>query len=200
MMTSPFLLGCKPFLLGRSLARNLAKPLISFYGIEWRERGYRKLAQIITAHGAPPVYGTSGKWKKSSIRNVLVILLGYLWVVELNIMNLFFKFTLKCKQSDIVPISCHWCHCKFADSVVDAVGKLPLVPLKPVEYLPLEALIPVANLPPVSTTPAVPVANLPLVLTPVKNLPSVSCKYLRKLKKIRNDHSFIFRSLGEDDS
>ncbi len=31
---------CKPVLLGLSLAGNLVKPLLSFYGNEWRERGY----------------------------------------------------------------------------------------------------------------------------------------------------------------
>jgi hypothetical protein len=31
---------CKPVLLRLSLARNLVKPLLSLYGIEWRERGY----------------------------------------------------------------------------------------------------------------------------------------------------------------
>jgi hypothetical protein len=31
---------CKPLLLGRSLAGNLVKPLMSLYGAEWRERGY----------------------------------------------------------------------------------------------------------------------------------------------------------------
>ncbi len=32
---------CKPVLLGLSLAGNLVKPLLSLYGTEWRERGYR---------------------------------------------------------------------------------------------------------------------------------------------------------------
>ena len=31
---------CKPVLRGLSLAENLVKPLLSLYGIEWRERGY----------------------------------------------------------------------------------------------------------------------------------------------------------------
>jgi hypothetical protein len=31
---------CKPVLLGLSLAGNLAKPPMSHYGTEWRERGY----------------------------------------------------------------------------------------------------------------------------------------------------------------
>ncbi len=31
---------CKPVLLGRSLAGNPVKPLMSLYGTEWRDRGY----------------------------------------------------------------------------------------------------------------------------------------------------------------
>jgi hypothetical protein len=49
---------------------------------------------------------TSGKWKKSSIRKVLNIFCGHLWVVE---------FTLRCKQSDVVPL--------FLTGVVDTRGK-----------------------------------------------------------------------------
>jgi hypothetical protein len=53
------------------------------------------------------VVDTGGKMEKSSIRKVLF---GHLWVVELTYRYIFpFKFTLRCKQSDIVPIICHWC-------------------------------------------------------------------------------------------
>ncbi len=38
---------CKPVLLGLSLAGNLVKPLLSLYGTEWRERGYRLSAFVI---------------------------------------------------------------------------------------------------------------------------------------------------------
>jgi len=52
------------------------------------------------------VDNTSGKWKKSSIRKVLNIFCGHHWDVE---------FTLRCKQSDIVPL--------FLTGVVDTGGK-----------------------------------------------------------------------------
>ncbi len=58
------------------------------------------------------VIDTSTKWKKSSISKVLIVLFGHLWVVELTYRYMFsFKFTLRCKQSDIVSIIClryHW--------------------------------------------------------------------------------------------
>jgi hypothetical protein len=44
--------------------------------------------EIFTAKGAPPVHvsvvDTGGKWKKSSIKKVLTILSGHLWLVELT--------------------------------------------------------------------------------------------------------------------
>ncbi len=57
------------------------------------------------------VVDTGGKWRKSSIRNVLIILFGHLWEVELTYRYVFaFKFTLRSPQPDIVPIICHrWC-------------------------------------------------------------------------------------------
>ncbi len=55
---------------------------------------FRKFAEIFAAQGEPPLSTTpDDKWKKSSIWKVLNIL----------------KFTLRCKQSDIVPIICHRC-------------------------------------------------------------------------------------------
>ncbi len=45
------------------------------------------------------------KWKRSSIRKVIIIFLGHLWVVEIN-----FFLQLRCQRSDIVPIICHRCH------------------------------------------------------------------------------------------
>jgi hypothetical protein len=56
-----------------------------------------------------------------------------------------------------------------------------------------------ANLPSVSTTPVVPVANLP----PLSFLPVVHLdlrKSPRIFEKIRNDPYVIFRGLEEDDS
>ncbi len=44
---------------------------------------------------------TGGKWKKYSIRKVLIILFGHLWSGELTYRKVFsFKFTLRCQQSD----------------------------------------------------------------------------------------------------
>ncbi len=53
------------------------------------------------------------RWQmeKSSIRKMLIILFGNLWVVEETNLSIFaFKFTFRCLQPDIVPIICHrWC-------------------------------------------------------------------------------------------
>ncbi len=50
------------------------------------------------------VIDTCGKWKKISIRKVLNIMFGHLWVAKLRYRSFFFffKLTLKCKQFDIV--------------------------------------------------------------------------------------------------
>ena len=56
------------------------------------------------------VADTGSKWEKSSIRKILIILLGHLWIVELTHIYIFaFKFTFRCQQPDIVPIICHRC-------------------------------------------------------------------------------------------
>jgi hypothetical protein len=53
------------------------------------------------------VVGIGGEWKKSSIRKILIILFGHLWVEELTYIKIFaFKFTLRSLQLDIVPIIC----------------------------------------------------------------------------------------------
>jgi hypothetical protein len=62
---------------------------------------------------------------------MLIILFGHLWVAELtNILSLAFKFTLRCMQPDIAGI-------------VDANGILPPPLLTPAENLPLVSLTPV---------------------------------------------------------
>jgi hypothetical protein len=54
--------------------------------------------------------------KKSSIRKILIILLGHLWIVELTYIKIFaFKFTLRSPQPDIKSL--------FATGVVDTGGK-----------------------------------------------------------------------------
>ncbi len=53
------------------------------------------------------------RWQmeKSSIIEVLIILFGHLWEVEVTYRyNFAFKFTLRSQQPDIVPIICHRCH------------------------------------------------------------------------------------------
>jgi hypothetical protein len=85
-----------------------------------------------------------------SIRQILIILLGHLWRVEVTHINIFaFKFTLRYLHPDIIPIVCHR---KFAAGVVDTGGNLPPGSLTPAANLPPVSLTPVANLPPVSTT------------------------------------------------
>ncbi len=60
--------------------------------------------------------GVGGKWKKSSVIKVLIILFGHLWEEELTYWYIFaFKFTLRCLQPDIVTI--------FATGVIDPGGK-----------------------------------------------------------------------------
>ena len=56
------------------------------------------------------VNDTSGKWKKTSSRKILIIWFEHLWVVELTYIYIFaFKFTWRCLQPDIVLIICHRC-------------------------------------------------------------------------------------------
>jgi hypothetical protein len=67
--------------------------------------------------------GVNNWWQmeKSSIRKGLNIFFGHLRVVELTYRQMFFfKFTLRCKQSYIVPIICQLPPCgKFATGVAD---------------------------------------------------------------------------------
>ncbi len=82
------------------------------------------------------VVDTGGEWEKFSIRKIFNISYGHLWVVELTHSYIFFfKFILSCQQFD----NCSHC-------------------------LPLMSFTLVANLPPVSTTLAKLVENLPPVL------------------------------------
>ncbi len=82
---------------------------------------------ILSSRLTTSVVDTGGKWKKSLIRKILIILLGHLWIVELTYMYIFaFKFTLRYLQPDINPIVCHWCQrhwWQFANGVVDTSGK-----------------------------------------------------------------------------
>jgi hypothetical protein len=68
------------------------------------------------------VFDTGGKWKKSSIIKVFIVLFGHLWEVELTYRYIFaFKFTLRSQQPDIVPIICH--RCQIASGIFDTGGK-----------------------------------------------------------------------------
>jgi hypothetical protein len=112
-----------------------------------------KIRRDIAAQG---VVDTGGKWKKSSIMKVLIILFQHLWEVELSYRYIFaFKFTLRSHQPDIVPIICHRPLTPVANlpaGVLDTGGKLPPVSLTLAANLLPVSLTPVANLPPVSPT------------------------------------------------
>ncbi len=75
------------------------------------------------------VVNTRGKWKKSSIIKVFIILFQHLWEVELTYRYIFtFKFTLRSQQPDNVPIvqicrRCCWYRWQIATGVVDTGGK-----------------------------------------------------------------------------
>jgi hypothetical protein len=61
------------------------------------------------------VVDTGGKWKKSSIIKVLIILFGHLWEVELTYRYIFafqIHFKVSAQQPDIVPIICYRC-CEY---------------------------------------------------------------------------------------
>ncbi len=67
-------------------------------------------ADIRSSRCTTGVVDTGGKWKKSSIIKVLIILFVHLWEVELTYRCIFaFKFTLRSRQPDSVPIICHRC-------------------------------------------------------------------------------------------
>jgi hypothetical protein len=92
------------------------------------------------------VVGTGGKWKKSSIIKVLIILFGHLWEEELTYRYIFaFKFTLRSELSSLILFALFATDVidtggKFAAGVVDTRGKFPPV------------LIPASNFLLVSTT------------------------------------------------
>ncbi len=68
----------------------------------------RKFGDIRSSRCTTGVVDTGGKWKKSLIIKVLIILFGNLWEVELTYRYIFaFKFTLRSQQPDIVPNICH---------------------------------------------------------------------------------------------
>ncbi len=93
-----------PFLVAIQYIERDAKPMSIPLGL-WLKL-FRKFAKIFAAQGAPPML-TPVANKKSSIRKVFIILFEHehLWVVELTFGQFFsFKFTLRCKQSNIVPI------------------------------------------------------------------------------------------------
>jgi hypothetical protein len=77
--------------------------------IGWFQIFSKIRGDICSSRCTTGVIDSSGKWKKSSIIKVLIILFGHLWEVELTYRYIFaFKFTLRSQQPDIVPIICHW--------------------------------------------------------------------------------------------
>jgi hypothetical protein len=112
------------------------------------------------------VVDTGGKWKKSSIRKILIILLGHLWKVELTFIYIFaFKFTLRYLQPDIYPIVCHRCRW-HRRQICHRYQK---------QYWNWWQ-----NLPPLSLIPA---ANLPPVRCRWYRWCILSCEYLREFSK-----------------
>jgi hypothetical protein len=110
------------------------------------------------------------RWQRKKIFNQKSFnyFLEHLCIVELTYRSFFsFKFILRCQKSDIVPI------------------------LSPI------LLTPVANLPPVSTTPAVTVAKFATGIVDVHLDLQISPRIFRK---IPNDPNVIFSGLREDDS
>ncbi len=113
-----------------------------------------------------------GKWKKSSIRGVINFLFRHMGNRVHMWIHFFLILTLRCKQSDIVAIICHW-NSWHRWQIFWWLGDLPLA-----------STTPVANFPPISTTAVVnanhrkDVANggqlPPVTMTPTANLPRVS--------------------------
>ncbi len=130
------------------------------FGIFWKICGDIRSSRCTTG-----AVDTGGKWKKSSIIKVFIILFGHLWEVELTYRYIFaFKVTLRSQQPDLVPIVIETSG-KFATGINNTSetggGKnLPPVSLILVANLPPVSLISAAILPPVSLTP---VANFPPV-------------------------------------
>ncbi len=145
--------GTVPWDFGFQVFSWISFPQAPEYHIRAVSNLFEILGDIRSSRCTTVVVDTIGKWKKSSIRKVLIILFVHPWEVELACRYIFFfKFTLRCKQSDNVPIICHWCQiyrrCRTG-------GNLPLVSLALAANLPLVSLTPVANLLLVSTTLAV---------------------------------------------
>ncbi len=87
-------------------------PLAPEYSIETVSIFSKIRGDIRSSRFATGVNDTGGKWKKSSIRKIVIILFGHLWVpiVEETYIKIFtFKFTFSCLQPDIVPIICYRC-------------------------------------------------------------------------------------------
>jgi hypothetical protein len=90
------------------------------------------LSDIGSSRCTTSVVDTGGKWKKSSIIKVLIILFGHRWEVELTYRYIFaFKVTLRSQQPDAVPIICH----RYQQHKQNWWQKLPPLSLIPVVYL-----------------------------------------------------------------
>ncbi len=72
---------------------------------------FRIFPKIRSSRCTTDVVDTGGKSIKSSISNLFKKNFEHLWLVESTCRCIFFfKFTLRCQQSDSVPIICHRCH------------------------------------------------------------------------------------------
>ncbi len=71
---------------------------------------FQQFAEIFTASSrcATIVVDASGKFKKIFDKKIFKYFLWTSLGSRVNIQNFFFNFTLRCKQSDIVPIICQW--------------------------------------------------------------------------------------------
>jgi hypothetical protein len=109
------------------------------------------------------VVDTGGKWKKSSIRKVLIILFGYFWVVGLNIYTYFFSSSSYKGVSSLILFTLFATSVtrgKFTSGVFDSGGNLPPVLFTPISMT-LGVLV--AKFTPVSL---IPVMHLDFQISP----------------------------------
>ncbi len=169
------------------------------YSIKTVSNFLKILGDIRSSRFATGVNDTGGKWKKSSIRKIVIILFGHLGSRG----NIYINFCLQVHfqvsaawycSNYLPPVSTtQWeLVAKFAAGVVDTGGKFAAGVVNTGGNSPpgkfatgVVSLTPVANLPPVLLTPVV---HLDLRTSP------------RIFEKIWNDSYVIIRGLGEGDS
>ncbi len=158
---------------------------------------FRKFAEIFAAQDAPPVSLTGGKWKKSSSRKILIILLGHLWVVEL---------TYFCLQVPFEVSAAWYCSHYLPPALLTLAANLP--PLSATQAELVENFTQVANSPPVSTTQAELVAKFAAGAVDTGGnfatgvVDTCGAPWLANIPRNfrKNDPNVIFMGLGEGDS